>query len=710
MIVKGNDAHVKVSRGGQEAFNDHDGYRSQHDRRDNALIVTSGHNVVIADTDSAHRVHVVNGRSATVKRDDFPGVPGTIDIVVSAFETVVNWIRLNTLQTLGTSAEQKVGSLVLTDDPTNPTNSTSDGMTMSDPQSFVLDASKTNQTQIYLVANPSSSNTTASQGANSSDIPVMIELPIFVPSRASDVPFCATYDPNPPAPVPFTMQPCLDPTAEGIDDATVHKSQTFLYNSQTGAIKPKWFSDPSAGNNTNSTQSSSPSQRPTQADVVSARYDVSSSSSAAGSAALSTTANAYATIASASETESATAPTASASSSPDGADDGTLPQNVALVFTPTGPSMDSMKPGSDFASFAPEDFSSTMDAMASSSTAATDASTTPTPSGYSVQSSTVSDASVMTASAFSMSEYSSLPDQEPTESAAMSTDTPLVEADVQTASNANTQSADATSTVWASDVSPATMTASGGSSETPVFGIESVNAEDQSSFAPSTTSWGSGVYPASETYSASGSAPASSSTDSAPPLLANDVQSFSDGNANSQTASTATTSWASGVYPVNSSPSSAAVSSASGMDGADLQPPAASSSQAVASFASTPLGSDGTVGASSTDIPSSTAEPSIAETTDSSSASMSMASGVYPVSSGASASSSNVSPVAEEEIDPSTDNESQATNSSATSTYWAPDVAPASSTSVVPSNSAAVEPELEASEWLFQGQRRWFGF
>ena len=96
---------------------------------------------------------------------------------------------------------------------------------------FVLNASESNSTQLYLVA----LNRTNS-GVQGEDVPVALKVPVFNPDSASMEGYCATYDPQPPAPAPLSAEPCFydEPTAP-------HKSQVFAYTPSTSVIRPMWF-------------------------------------------------------------------------------------------------------------------------------------------------------------------------------------------------------------------------------------------------------------------------------------------------------------------------------------------------------------------------------------------------------------------------------------------------------------------------------------
>ena len=119
---------------------------------------------------------------------------------------------------------QRIASLVLV----HPDSA----MTEFGNNTFVLNASEANSTQLYLVA----LNTTES-GVQGEDIPVVLKVPVFNPDTASMEGYCATYDPQPPAPAPLSAEPCFydEPTA-------AHKSQVFAYTPSTSVIRPMWFS------------------------------------------------------------------------------------------------------------------------------------------------------------------------------------------------------------------------------------------------------------------------------------------------------------------------------------------------------------------------------------------------------------------------------------------------------------------------------------
>ena len=97
-------------------------------------------------------------------------------------------------------------------------------------RTYVLDASESNRSNLNLINAPGASSSAPIATSTNDTIPV--KLSVLFDGR----PYCATYNPDPPAPEPLTMDPCND------DSSPVsHKSQIFLYNGKTGAIRPTWF-------------------------------------------------------------------------------------------------------------------------------------------------------------------------------------------------------------------------------------------------------------------------------------------------------------------------------------------------------------------------------------------------------------------------------------------------------------------------------------
>ena len=166
------------------------------------------------------------------KRGDpgIEGVPGSIEIMVrfpflSFAHPAQRPLLCHALQSQSTKSEdgQRIASLFLV----HPDST----MAEFGNNTFILNASEGNSTQLYLVA----LNTTDS-GVQGEDVPVALKVPVFNPDSASMEGYCATYDPQPPAPAPLSAEPCFydEPTGP-------HKSQVFAYTPSTSAIRPMWF-------------------------------------------------------------------------------------------------------------------------------------------------------------------------------------------------------------------------------------------------------------------------------------------------------------------------------------------------------------------------------------------------------------------------------------------------------------------------------------
>ncbi|KAI0091614.1 hypothetical protein BDY19DRAFT_931353 [Irpex rosettiformis] len=330
MIVTGSNEHIHVTNRSPEPPRRHRGSR---------IIVSGDNNGVRLNAKRAphhhrgsyrnHHYHWrrdTNGSSQPLEKrlsdhekcelGGFDGVPGIIDIV----STVA-----------GSDVGQRVASLVLSS-ALNGTNSL---------EPFVLNASGTNKTQVYLVVlddeGDSSPSTFKPNGRTSSSIPanstapsgstspdnsaapaaqsldasasvslgpsasasifsdnsttpmnstsqlkkVAIQLSMFDPVEAALKLFCATFDPQPSAPSPLTVESCTD----GVIEAN-HKSQVFSYNPLNGIIQPMWYAgeDGSADqqsadttpDGTNSTSTSPPpvSESAANADGTDASADV----------------------------------------------------------------------------------------------------------------------------------------------------------------------------------------------------------------------------------------------------------------------------------------------------------------------------------------------------------------------------------------------------------------------------------------------------
>ncbi|TFY64976.1 hypothetical protein EVG20_g5756 [Dentipellis fragilis] len=300
IVVSGDNDHVHVPR------------HHHHDHYGHGEVIVSGNDdhvhvgrsILIAGEQGQAYV-VAHGRARSEPQKGFrvggnlwkrdssmqsQGVPGRIDIV----SPVIN-----------KSEGERIASLVLapadaTSITASATNSTSSSP--ADGAPFVLNASQNNQTQIYLVPVPPSDSSSApdflAASSNSSsplspnEMLVTLQLPVFDPKSATIVPFCATFDPNPPKPAPLTAQACegsgmssggnstapavasglnmtsvdnssggdsttygggnlgtYDSGANSTDSAsnstapadTKHTSQFFAYNKLTGVVRPMWF-------------------------------------------------------------------------------------------------------------------------------------------------------------------------------------------------------------------------------------------------------------------------------------------------------------------------------------------------------------------------------------------------------------------------------------------------------------------------------------
>ncbi|KAH9000428.1 hypothetical protein EDB92DRAFT_1831240 [Lactarius akahatsu] len=236
VIVSGNHDHVRVER---SPHHDHD----RHHHHD-------GHEKVIVSGDNDH-VHVhrsvfiagEQGQSYIVphvtkraiaqesfslpslgkRNGDIDGAPGRIDIVSPV---------------AGSADGKRIASLVLAS--SNSTSATSDSPTTYSSE-FVLNASETESTQMYLLPVSDSSTTQFTSMLASDEKGVTIRLAMFDRASASVSPFCATFDPNPPVPGPLTAEECaVDPVGE-------HRSQLFAFNQVTGVVRPMWFDGQSDG-------------------------------------------------------------------------------------------------------------------------------------------------------------------------------------------------------------------------------------------------------------------------------------------------------------------------------------------------------------------------------------------------------------------------------------------------------------------------------
>lgn len=143
---------------------------------------------------------------------------------------------------------------------------------------FVLNASDTDRTQMYMVpANSATNGTSASSNsslpagppeapsaglpvpspgsappstdrqassafpstdsAEASFVKVLLQTPIFDAASAELKPYCATFDPRPMSAAPMTVEQCRDAASSDL-----HKSQVFAYEPTTGYLHPMWYS------------------------------------------------------------------------------------------------------------------------------------------------------------------------------------------------------------------------------------------------------------------------------------------------------------------------------------------------------------------------------------------------------------------------------------------------------------------------------------
>ena len=80
-----------------------------------------------------------------------------------------------------------------------------------------------------------SSYTTSDPTLSSDEVGVTLLVEMFDSASASIVPYCATFDPDPPRPAPLTAEECTD------DPVSERQSQLFAFNRATGVVRPMWF-------------------------------------------------------------------------------------------------------------------------------------------------------------------------------------------------------------------------------------------------------------------------------------------------------------------------------------------------------------------------------------------------------------------------------------------------------------------------------------
>jgi hypothetical protein len=80
-----------------------------------------------------------------------------------------------------------------------------------------------------------SSYNTSDSALTPDEVGVTLLLDMFDAASVSLVPYCATFDPSPPAPAPLTAKECTDnPVGE-------NQSQLFAFDRTTGVVRPMWF-------------------------------------------------------------------------------------------------------------------------------------------------------------------------------------------------------------------------------------------------------------------------------------------------------------------------------------------------------------------------------------------------------------------------------------------------------------------------------------
>lgn len=157
---------------------------------------------------------------------------------------------------------QRIASLVLAA-PGNGT--TGDNSTSA---TFVLNASDTNSTQLYLVPLPASDVDALSADPASSPptspptfIKVALQMAMFDPQTAQLRSYCTTFNPRPAAPAPMTVEACTD--GSSTDE---HKSQVFAYEPGSGAIRPMWYEGQDSAAEHDSDSSTVPTDDPSDGD------------------------------------------------------------------------------------------------------------------------------------------------------------------------------------------------------------------------------------------------------------------------------------------------------------------------------------------------------------------------------------------------------------------------------------------------------------
>jgi len=167
---------------------------------------------------------------------------------------------------------------------------------------------------------------------------------MFDVTSASNVPYCATYDPDPPAPAPLTAEECTE-------DPVGKRSQLFAFDRTTRAVRPMWFNAQDSGKE--DCIDDAHRAAPQNASVTEAGADSSHPNS---------TSKADRVL-----TSNITALTDPSHTTPSNVSEGSIqrPQNVALVFVATNPEV--MDTPTDASTTVSSVLATTTTAMASSS-------------------------------------------------------------------------------------------------------------------------------------------------------------------------------------------------------------------------------------------------------------------------------------------------------------------------------------------------------
>ena len=122
---------------------------------------------------------------------------------------------------------------------TAPSNSTAGGNSTS-PSNTPGAAAASFDTSIF--ADSATNSTDSSNSTVPADAPslpfkkVTLQLPVFDPESVSVKRYCATFDPRPSAPSPLTVESCDEAVLQG-----QHKSQMFAFYPASSVIQPMWF-------------------------------------------------------------------------------------------------------------------------------------------------------------------------------------------------------------------------------------------------------------------------------------------------------------------------------------------------------------------------------------------------------------------------------------------------------------------------------------